>query len=60
MASASRRRLERRPNQGQISTASKIQLGLESEYRLTRRNGKTGVSPRVSLDVSRINLRGKR
>ncbi|RXH57022.1 hypothetical protein GRAN_0332 [Granulicella sibirica] len=47
-----------RPNQGQISTASKIQLGLDPNQTYTQ-EGKTGVSPRVSLDVSRINLRGK-
>ena len=47
-----------RPAQGQISTASKIQLGLDPNATFNQ-EGKTGVSPRVSLDVSRINLRGK-
>jgi outer membrane protein insertion porin family len=46
------------PAQGDISTASKIQLGLDPNKQYTQ-EGKTGVSPRVSLDVSRINLRGK-
>ena len=45
------------PNSGQISEASKIQLGLDPNMQFEQ-NGKTGVSPRVSLDVSRINLRG--
>lgn len=46
------------PTQGQISTASKIQLGLDPKAQYSQ-EGKTGVSPRVSLDISRINLRGK-
>ena len=45
------------PVQGQISTASKIQLGLDPNAQYGQQ-GRTGVSPRVSLDVSRINLRG--
>lgn len=44
------------PTQGKISEASCIQLGL-NPCNVTQ-EGKTGVSPRVSLDVSRINLRG--
>ena len=47
-----------RPTQGTISDASKIQLGIPIDQTFTQ-EGKTGVSPRVSLDVSRINLRGK-
>lgn len=47
------------PSRGNISPASAILLGLNpndtSQY---SQNGKKGVSPRVSLDVSRINLRG--
>ncbi len=45
------------PNRGQISDASKIQLGLPLTANYGQ-NGKTGVSPRVSVDVSRINFRG--
>ncbi len=45
------------PSQGSISTASKIQLGLNPNQTFNQ-EGKTGVSPRVSLDVSRINLFG--
>ena len=45
------------PSSGMISEASCIQLGLNPCNQLTQ-EGKTGVSPRVSLDVSRINLRG--
>ena len=45
------------PSRGVISAASRIQLGLPPDATLSQ-NGKTGVSPRVSLDVSRINLRG--
>ncbi len=45
------------PNRGQISDASKIQLGLPLTGNYGQ-NGKTGVSPRVSVDVSRINFRG--
>ena len=46
-----------RPTRGVISAASRIQLGLPPDATLSQ-NGKTGASPRVSLDVSRINLRG--
>ena len=46
------------PSQGQISAASKIQLGLDPNTQFSQ-EGKTGVSPRVSLDVSRINLFGQ-
>ncbi len=45
------------PKEGVISPASAILLGL-SPSASYQQNGKTGVSPRVSLDVSRINLRG--
>lgn len=45
------------PTRGQISEASKIQLGLDPSANYGQ-NGKTGVSPRVSVDVSRINFRG--
>jgi len=45
------------PTRGQISAASKIQLGLDPNTQFNQ-NGKTGVSPRVSVDVSRINFRG--
>jgi outer membrane protein insertion porin family len=45
------------PSRGTISEASCIQLGLNPCNELSQ-EGKTGVSPRVSLDVSRINLRG--
>jgi len=45
------------PAQGTISEASRILLGLPPGDTVTQ-EGKTGVSPRVSLDVSRINLRG--
>jgi outer membrane protein insertion porin family len=45
------------PQHGTISEASCIQLMLNPCNQLTQ-EGKTGVSPRVSLDVSRINLRG--
>lgn len=45
------------PAQGQISEASKIQLGLDPN-KTYNQEGKTGVSPRVSVDVSRINLFG--
>ena len=46
-----------RPTRGQISAASKIQLGLDPNAKFAQQ-GKTGVSPRVSVDVSRINFRG--
>jgi len=45
------------PQAGMISEASCIQLMLNPCNQLSQ-EGKTGVSPRVSLDVSRINLRG--
>jgi len=45
------------PQAGMISEASCIQLMLNPCNQLTQ-EGKAGVSPRVSLDVSRINLRG--
>jgi outer membrane protein insertion porin family len=45
------------PQTGTISEASCIQLKLNPCNQLSQ-EGKTGVSPRVSLDVSRINLRG--
>jgi outer membrane protein insertion porin family len=45
------------PQSGTISEASCIQLHLNPCNQLTQ-EGKTGVSPRVSLDVSRINLWG--
>ena len=45
------------PQSGTISEASCIQLMINPCNQLTQ-EGKTGVSPRVSLDVSRINLRG--
>jgi len=45
------------PQSGMISEASCIQLMLNPCNQLTQ-EGRTGVSPRVSLDVSRINLWG--
>jgi outer membrane protein insertion porin family len=45
------------PSSGQISEASKIQLGLNPNQTFTQ-EGRTGVSPRISFDVSRINLFG--
>ncbi len=45
------------PQSGMISEASCIQLKLNPCNQLSQ-EGKTGVSPRVSLDVSRINLNG--
>ena len=45
------------PQEGVISPASAILLGLSPSATYSQ-NGKTGVSPRISLDVSRINLRG--
>jgi outer membrane protein insertion porin family len=45
------------PQTGTISEASCIQLKLNPCNQLSQ-EGRTGVSPRVSLDVSRINLRG--
>jgi outer membrane protein insertion porin family len=45
------------PNSGTISEASRIQLGLPADAQYSQ-EGNAGVSPRVSLDVTRINLRG--
>jgi len=45
------------PQQGKISQASAILLQLSPNATYSQ-EGKTGVSPRVTLDVSRINLRG--
>jgi len=45
------------PQEGVINPASAILLGL-SPSAVYSQNGKTGVSPRIALDVSRINLRG--
>jgi outer membrane protein assembly factor BamA len=45
------------PATGKINPASAILLGL-SPTAVYSQNGRTGASPRVSLDVSRINLRG--
>jgi outer membrane protein assembly factor BamA len=45
------------PKEGVINPASAILLGLPPTATYSQ-EGKTGVSPRVSLDVSRINLRG--
>jgi outer membrane protein assembly factor BamA len=45
------------PQEGVINPASAILLGLPPNATYSQ-NGKTGVSPRISLDVSRINLRG--
>ena len=45
------------PKEGVINPASAILLGLPPTATYSQQ-GKTGVSPRVSLDVSRINLRG--
>jgi outer membrane protein insertion porin family len=45
------------PQEGKINPASAILLGLPPDTTFSQQ-GKTGVSPRVSLDVSRINLRG--
>jgi len=46
-----------RPPSGVINCASAILLGISCNSAYSQ-NGKTGVSPRVSMDVSRINLRG--
>jgi outer membrane protein assembly factor BamA len=46
------------PVEGKINTATAIFLGLDPNQTYAQ-NGKTGVSPRVSLDVSRINFRGR-
>jgi outer membrane protein insertion porin family len=45
------------PKTGQINCASAILLGIACNSAYTQ-NGKTGASPRISLDVSRINFRG--
>ncbi|MGP8259101.1 MAG: POTRA domain-containing protein [Acidobacteriaceae bacterium] len=45
------------PQEGVINPASAILLGLSPSATYSQ-EGKTGVSPRISLDVSRINLRG--
>jgi outer membrane protein assembly factor BamA len=45
------------PQEGVINPASAILLGLPPNATYSQ-NGKTGVSPRISLDVSRTNLRG--
>jgi len=45
------------PAEGVINPASAILLGLNPNQSYAQ-NGKTGISPRISLDVSRINLRG--
>jgi outer membrane protein assembly complex protein YaeT len=46
-----------KPQEGVINQASAILLGLSPNATYSQ-NGTTGVSPRVSLDVSRIDLRG--
>jgi outer membrane protein insertion porin family len=47
------------PSRGTISEASCIQLQIPlDQCNNLAQDGKTGVSPRVSIDVSRINLRG--
>jgi outer membrane protein assembly complex protein YaeT len=45
------------PPAGQISPASAILLGLSPTAQFSQ-NGHTGVSPRVSVDITRINFRG--
>ena len=45
------------PKTGVINPASAIQLGISPNSAYSQ-NGKAGASPRVSLDISRINLRG--
>jgi len=45
------------PKQGVINCASAILLNIPCNQAYTQ-NGHTGVSPRISLDVTRINLRG--
>jgi len=45
------------PATGQISEASRIQLGLPANTEYSQ-EGSAGISPRVSLDVTRTNLRG--
>ncbi|MDW5264450.1 MULTISPECIES: POTRA domain-containing protein [Acidobacteriaceae] len=47
------------PSRGMISEASCIQLGIPlDQCNNFSQDGKAGISPRVSIDVSRINLRG--
>ena len=46
------------PSRGMISEASRILLGDTVTNADTSQNGRPGISPRVSLDISRINLRG--
>jgi outer membrane protein assembly factor BamA len=46
-----------KPQEGVINPASAILLNLPANATYSQ-NGTTGVSPRVALDVSRINLRG--
>jgi outer membrane protein insertion porin family len=45
------------PQAGMISEASRIQLGLPPGETITQ-EGRAGISPRVSLDITRLNLRG--
>jgi outer membrane protein assembly factor BamA len=45
------------PQEGKINCASAITLQIPCDQAYSQ-NGKTGVSPRISLDVGRINLRG--
>jgi outer membrane protein assembly factor BamA len=45
------------PQEGKINCASAITLQIPCDQAYSQ-EGKTGVSPRISLDVSRINLRG--
>ncbi len=45
------------PNKGVISPATAVLLGLDPGTQYGQ-NGTPGISPRVTLDVSRINLRG--
>lgn len=45
------------PSTGKISAASAILLNLDQDA-VYNQNGRTGISPRVSVDVSRINLFG--
>ncbi len=46
------------PQRNCPSAASRIQLGIPASFQCNP-DGKFGASPRVSLDVSRINLRGR-
>jgi len=46
-----------KPQEGVINPASRILLGLSANAAYSQ-NGTTGVSPRISLDVSRLDLRG--